>query len=144
MSLLDGKVAVVTGAGRGIGRAIAFAFADAGASVVCSARSESQIAQTSATIASSSGRSNHFVAVALFAHAVGSFGGLDIVLAGAGVPGETASVESSDPESWRDTIEVNLVGGYNTARAAIPALRQSGAGKIVFVGSGMGHRSAPS
>jgi 3-oxoacyl-[acyl-carrier protein] reductase len=150
--VLDGKVAVVTGAGRGIGRAIALAYADAGASVVCSARSAAQIERTAATIASNGDRSNHFVAdvsdmasaVALFAHAVRSFGGLDIVLASAGVPGETASVEASDPQSWRGTIEVNLVGGYNTARAAIPALRQSSAGKIVFLGSGMGHRGAPS
>src|SRR6266478_9263418 len=148
--VLDGKVAVITGAGRGIGRAIALAYAHAGASVVCSARSESE--KTVATITSKGGRGTHCVAdvtdlastAALFAHAVESFGGLDIVIANAGTPGESACVESSEPDSWRNTIDVNLVGGYHTARAAIPALRQRGVGKIIFIGSGMGHRGAPS
>jgi len=149
--LLDGKVAVITGAGRGIGRAIAIAYAHAGASVVCSARSESEIKETAATITSKGGCSTHCVTdvtdvastTALFAHVVKSFGGLDIVVANAGTAGETASVEASEPDSWRATIDVNLVGGYHTARAAIPALRRRGAGKIIFIGSGMGHRGAP-
>ena len=150
--VLDGKVAVITGAGRGIGRAIALAYAHAGASVVCSARSESEIKQTAATITSNGGRSTHQVTditdaastAALFARAVQSFGGLDIVVANAGIAGETAFVELSQPDDWRNTINVNLVGGYYTARAAIPALRQRGSGKIIFIGSGMGHRGAPS
>ena len=150
--VLDGKGAVITGAGRGIGRAIAFAYAHAGAGVVCAARSESEIKETAATITSKGGRSTHCVtdvtdlasAAALFAHVVQSFGGVDIVIANAGTPGASAFVEFSKPDSWRDTIDVNLIGGYHTARAAIPALRQRGTGKIIFIGSGMGHRGAPS
>jgi 3-oxoacyl-[acyl-carrier protein] reductase len=150
--VLDGKVAVITGAGRGIGRAIAIAYAQAGAGVVCSARSESEVNATAETITRKGGRSTHCVAdvtdaastAGLFAHAVGFFGGVDIVIVNAGIPGESAATESTDPNSWRNTIEANLIGGYHTARAAIPALRQRGEGKIVFIGSGMGHRGAPS
>jgi 3-oxoacyl-[acyl-carrier protein] reductase len=149
--VLDGKVAVITGAGRGIGRAIAIAYAHAGASVVCSARSESEIMETAGTITAEGGRTIHCVADvtdvastgALFAHAKASFGAVDIVVANAGTPGDTASVELSEPGSWRNAVEVNLIGGYHTARAAIPALRQRAAGKIIFIGSGMGHRGAP-
>jgi 3-oxoacyl-[acyl-carrier protein] reductase len=150
--VLDGKVAVVTGAGRGIGRAIAVAYARAGANVICAARSESEIRDTATTITRQGGRGTHFVtdiadaagATRLFACAVQSFGGLDIVIANAGIPGESVCVESTDPESWRDTIAVNLIGSYHTARAAIPCLRERGAGKIIFIGSGMGHRGVPS
>jgi len=149
---LIGKVAVVTGAGRGIGRAIALAYAHAGARVVCSARSEPEIRETAAIIESEGGCGTHWMTdvtdiastAALFTHVVDSFGGLDIVVANAGIPGESALVEMSAPDNWRHTIDVNLVGSYHTAKAAIPALRQRGSGKIIFIGSGMGHRGVPS
>src|SRR6516164_1190763 len=113
--VLDGKVAVITGAGRGIGRAIAIAYAQAGASVVCSARSETEINATAETITRKGGRSIHCVAdvtdaastAGLFTHAVRFFGAVDIVIANAGIPGESAAAESTDPDSWRNTIEVN-------------------------------------
>src|SRR5438309_7760902 len=106
--VLDGKVAVVTGAGRGIGRAIALAYAQAGAGVVCSARSEDEIKQTAATIISNGGRSTYCVTditdaastAALFGHAVKVFGGLDIVVANAGTTGASVFVEMSEPENW--------------------------------------------
>ncbi|HEY7244009.1 MAG TPA: SDR family oxidoreductase [Xanthobacteraceae bacterium] len=150
--MLMGKVVVITGAGRGIGRAIAVAYANAGASIVCSARSDSEIRETAAIIGSTGGCATHWVTDvtdlasidALFAHVVDSFGGLDIVVANAGIPGESARVEVSAPDNWRNTLDVNLIGSYHTARAAIPALRQRGSGKILFIGSGMGHRGVPS
>jgi 3-oxoacyl-[acyl-carrier protein] reductase len=63
------------------------------------------------------------------------------VVINAGI-GEGQSVEESDPELWRRTIEVNLLGAYYCAQAAIPALRKRGAGKIITLGSGLGHRGA--
>ena len=69
-----------------------------------------------------------------------TFGGLDILVINAGVLGETRHVEDSDPTAWCTTLEVNLLGAYYCAQAAIPALKQRGAGKIITVGSGLGHR----
>ncbi len=147
-SSLDGKVAVITGAGRGIGRAIALAYARAGASVVCSARSEGEIVETAAMIGEAGGASLALTAnvsdyddtVALFRRASEVFGGIDIVVANAGVASDLRRIEDSDPAEWRKTIDINLTGAYHTAHAAIPYLRRRGAGKIIMVGSGQRNR----
>lgn len=151
MMSLQGQVAVITGAGRGIGRAIALGFAQAGAAVVCSARSQAQIDETVARIGQAGGRAISVVAdvaswpavEALFAEAERVFGGVDVVLVNAGASPQNVPVADSDPLLWQQTIAVNLLGAYHTARAAIVPLRRRGSGKILFVGSGMGHRSAP-
>ena len=148
---LQGQVAVITGAGRGIGRAIALGFAQAGAAVVCSARSQAQIDETVARIGQAGGRAISVVAdvaswpavEALFAEAERVFGGVDVVLVNAGAAPQNVPVADSDPLLWQQTIAVNLLGAYHTARAAIAPLRRRGSGKILFVGSGMGTRRAP-
>jgi 3-oxoacyl-[acyl-carrier protein] reductase len=148
---LKGKVAVITGAGRGIGRAIALAYAKAGACVVCSARSEAEIDETVRQITAADGQAiahaadvvDYAAVVALFERASKRFGGIDIVVANAGVAVEQRLIENSDPRLWRKTVDVNLTGAYHTAHAAIPHLRKRGAGKIVLVGSGQRNRAAP-
>lgn len=143
---LEGRTAVVTGAGRGIGRAIALGFAGAGASVVCSARSAAEIAETVASIEAAGGSACAVQAdvadlpsmVALYAQAVQRFGSLDIVVGNAGVGGPRGgTIESVDPAAWTAAIQINLIGAFHTAHAAIPHLRARGGGKIIFVGSGM-------
>ena len=146
---LQGKVALVTGAGRGIGRAIAAAYADAGASVGCSSRTLSEIENTVADI---TGRGGQALGVqadvtqeesvkAMVDSVVEAFGGIDILVNNAGANFTWREVDESDSEKWKATIDVNLLGTYYCAKMAIPALKQRGGGKIIIVGSGAGHRS---
>ncbi len=148
---LQGKVAVVTGAGRGIGKAIALAYAREGAAVCCAARSQSQIDATAAEIRQAGGRSlavqtdvTQWAAVdKLFQATAAAFGGVDIVVINAGAQYDRRPVEDSIPADWLATLGVNLIGAYYCAKAAIPHLKQRGAGKIITVGSGIGHRGMP-
>jgi 3-oxoacyl-[acyl-carrier protein] reductase len=148
---LQGKVVVVTGAGRGIGRAIALGYAAAGAIVCCSSRTRTQIDETVAAVLAQGGQAlgisadvtDHASVNSLFAETEKAFGRLDIVVGSAGDAVENKLVEESDPLKWKQVIETNLIGAFHTAHAAIPLLRRSGGGKILFIGSGMGHRSGP-
>jgi 3-oxoacyl-[acyl-carrier protein] reductase len=146
--VLNGKVAVITGAGRGIGKAIAIAYARAGASVVCAARTIVEIEAVVKEITSYGGKA---IAIKtdvtcaesvneLFRQAAGRFEGIDIVVINAGGNYDRETVETSDIENWRKTMEVNLFGAYYCTQAAIPFLKQRGSGKIITIGSGLGHR----
>lgn len=138
-SQLTGKVAVVTGAGRGIGKAIALAFAKAGAVVSCAARTVNEIQETEREIKENGGQAlaiqtdvTQLKSVEnLFRKTVECFGGIDIVVINAGVNYDRRTVEESVPEDWKMTLEVNLIGAYNCAHIAIPYLKQRGAGKII-------------
>lgn len=145
--VLNGKVAVITGAGRGIGKAIAAGYAKAGAAVVCAARSEAEITETANEISKSGGRA---IAVKtdvtscesvknMFDRAAEQFGGIDILVINAGANYDRKTVEDSDPENWKRTMELNLFGAYYCARSVIPYLKRRGAGKIITIGSGLGH-----
>ncbi len=148
---LRGKVAVITGAGRGIGRAIALAYANAGASVVCGARSRSEIDETVSMIEAAGGMATacavdvgDYAAVQqLFAHANQAHGGVDIVVGNAGVGGQGRRLQNADPAKWANTIQVNLVGAFHTVHAAIPLLRARGSGKIILIGSGSRKGAGP-
>ena len=150
--VLSGKVAIVTGAGRGIGKAIAVGYAAAGSAVCCVARTESEIAQTVVDIRRDGGMATSVQAdvtdydsvVHAFGTAISEFGGVDIVVINAGGNlDHSRDVEHGSPEQWTDTVQLNLIGSYHTARAAIPHLKERGAGKIIAIGSGLGHRGRP-
>jgi 3-oxoacyl-[acyl-carrier protein] reductase len=146
--VLQGKVAVVTGAGRGIGRAIALAYAKAGADIVCAARTYAEILKTEDDIKASGGNA---IAVEtdvtcidsvknMFETAAGRFGGIDILVINAGANYDRQTVEDSDLENWKRTMDVNLYGAYYCVKSVIPFMKQRGAGKIITIGSGLGHR----
>ncbi len=145
---LAGKGAVITGAGRGIGRSIAAGFARAGASVCCAARTKSDLEGIVAEIREEGGTAISFqtdvaeweAVEELFDFADSELEGIDIVVLNAGANLDRKSVEESDPAVWEATLHTNLFGAYYCAKAAIPALKRRGSGKIITVGSGMGHK----
>ena len=145
------QVALITGAGRGIGRAIAYAYARAGIAVVCAARSGDEIDHVVDTIRADGG---HAQAVAcdvtdsaqidtLCRQAYERWQRLDILVVNAGMQGEHKPVADNALEAWRAVIELNLVAAMAQCRAAIPYLRRSGGGKILFMGSGVGRLAVP-
>ena len=148
---LAGKVVLVTGGGRGIGRATALALAGAGADVAVAARSEGEIAAVADEVRALGRRAlavacdvTRFDACqATVERVVGELGRLDVLVANAGGAEEHRPVLDSDPERWAWTVSVNLIGVYHCCRAALPALVAAGGGKIVTIGSGMGHAPVP-
>lgn len=147
---LQGRKALITGAGSGIGRAVALAYAQAGAAVACVSRNADHLRETAALIEAAGGRALALPADVCDAAAMQAqcrvaeqaFGGIDLVFGAAGESNATTTVELSDPAAFRRTLEINLFGSFNTAHAAIPAMKRSGGGQMIFVGSGMGHRAA--
>jgi 3-oxoacyl-[acyl-carrier protein] reductase len=147
---LAGRVAVVTGSARNIGRAIALAFAEAGAAVVVSARRSSQEAEAVAgEIRTSGGRAvaaladvgDPASAAALIETAVREFGRLDILVNNASVRRETdlATLEYAE---WRDILATTLDGAFLCSRAALPHLIAAGGGSIVNIGGLSAHTGA--
>jgi NAD(P)-dependent dehydrogenase (short-subunit alcohol dehydrogenase family) len=135
---LGGRAAVVTGATSGMGRAIALVFAREGAAVVVSGRDAERGAAVAEQITAAGGRAA-FVAgdVArpetserLVAECRHRFGRVDLAVANAGVLG-LGSVMDLSPESWRQTLAVNLDSVFYLMRAAIPAMKEAGGGAIV-------------
>jgi 3-oxoacyl-[acyl-carrier protein] reductase len=147
---LAGRIAVITGAGRGIGRAIAVGYAAEGAHVIAASRTASDLDSLVDEIVAAGG-----VATAvptdvtaradvdrLFS-ACDPLGGVDIVVLNAGGMPTRGGVADSDVEGWRAMFDLNLFAAYLCARAAIPRLRARGGGNVLLVGSGVGHRGTP-
>ena len=145
---LHKRVAVITGAGRGIGKAIALSFAREGAAICCVSRTEAEIKTTALEISDVGGRGiaiqadvcNYESVQTMYQSAAGQLGGIDIVVINAGTNLDRRTVESSIVADWHKTLETNLFGAYNSAKAAIPYLKERGGGKIITLGSGIGHR----
>lgn len=143
MGFLDNKVAVVTGATKGIGRAIAQGLAAEGASVVICGREESSTQQAVNELATATGgklagracdvRQRSEVA-ALFALAETRFGGIDIVINNAGV-GIFSPVESLAVEDWHLMLETNLTGVFHCCQEALPRMKKRGGGYLIQIGS---------
>ena len=147
---LAGKVAIVTGAGRNIGRAIALTLARAGASVLVNARSNRTEADAVAReIGSARGRATVHIgdvadakAMAAMADtAVAGFGRIDILVNNAALRREKPFAEM-DYAEWREILDVTLDGAFHCTKACLPALRNSGAGTIVNIGGLSAHTGA--
>jgi 3-oxoacyl-[acyl-carrier protein] reductase len=143
---LAGRVALVTGAGRNIGRAIALSLADAGAAVVLNARSSRSEIEA---VASEIKESLPFIADVTDDAAVRKmieatlkrFGRLDILVNNAALRA-VEPIESIDLKRWREVTGVILDGAWNCARASLEALKKSGGGSIVNIGGLSAHTGA--
>ena len=151
-SRLQGKVAVVTGGGRGIGRAIACAFAAEGADLLLAARSAKELDAVADEIRAL-GRKVLSVpadvtlrpSVDALAGAVRTeFGRLDILVNNAGGSLEHKGILDSDPDLWIEDVTINCISAYLVSRALLPLMIESGGGRVINVGSGMGHRPTAS
>jgi 3-oxoacyl-[acyl-carrier protein] reductase len=147
---LAGKVAVVTGAGRNIGRAIAFSLAEGGASILVNARSNRAEAETVAgeIIARGHKAQVHIGDVAEVADveamvdtAVRHFGRIDILVNNAALRREKPFAEMSYAE-WREIMNVTLDGAFHCVKACLPFLRKSGSATIVNIGGLSAHTGA--
>jgi NAD(P)-dependent dehydrogenase (short-subunit alcohol dehydrogenase family) len=148
---LEGKVAVVTGSTRGIGRAIAEALIDQGIAVVISSRRQHDVDRAvkecrrpgKGKVAGLVCDVREYPQVQrLMDFAVGEFGGLDILVNNAGVS-TTASVADLKPEEWQEIIGTNLTGVFYCCHEAIPKMRSRGGGYIINIGSLAGVHAHP-
>jgi NAD(P)-dependent dehydrogenase (short-subunit alcohol dehydrogenase family) len=140
------KVALVTGAGSGIGRAAALHLSAQGFSVGLLGRTESELNDVAREIGAASGSAKADVAdETAMRHAVTAlvedFGRLDVVVANAGVNGVWAPIDELKPSEWDDTIRINLRGTYLTVHASVPHLKAAGGGSIVIISSINGTRT---
>ncbi len=141
---LTGHVALVTGGGRGLGRAFAQALSEAGAVVAVTARSEDQLADTVKLIEGSGGRAIAIVGDASDPQSVEQavtaveeqLGPVDILVNNAGAPGELKEEWLTDPDEWWRTIEINLRGPYMFTRRTLPGMIERGRGRIINISSG--------
>ncbi len=152
---LDGKVAIVTGAGRGLGRQMAIALASAGADVVCAARTAEQVERTAEDIRALGRRAvaqptdvrDSAQCDALIARAASEFGRVDIMLSNAGIGdmlGANAELWDIADGDWRDTLDVNLSSAFFCARAASKQMVAEGHGGVIInLASGTALRAYP-
>jgi 3-oxoacyl-[acyl-carrier protein] reductase len=142
---LQGKVALVTGAGRNIGRAIALALADAGASVVVNARNSREEIESVASqingLAVLADVADEKAVEKMIRSTLERFGRLDILVNNAAVRA-VEPIESIDLKRWREVTGVILDGAWNCVHASLEALKKSGAGSIVNIGGLSAHTGA--
>lgn len=147
MKILNGKIAIITGASSGIGYETAKLFASEGAHVVVAARRQDELDKLVAEIEAAGGKAvalagnvaDESYAKALVELAEGAFGGLDIGFNNAGINGEMGPTSDISLEGWQDTLNVNLTGAFLGAKYQIPAMQKRGAGSLIFTSTFVGY-----
>jgi NAD(P)-dependent dehydrogenase (short-subunit alcohol dehydrogenase family) len=157
MDMIDGSqqalsnfVAIITGAGSGVGRATAMALAAAGATPVLLGRTPEALEETARLVTDAGGRSVVIPAdvtdeaqiVTAFTEAVTVLGGIDAAILSAAI-GRNGPIETYELADWEATIATNLTGPFLCAKAAIPHLRKRGGGHIIAISSGAGKQGYP-
>ena len=149
MGRLEGKAAIVTGAGSGIGRASALLFANEGARVLAVDRDEPGLKETLLRCAKPASAMTAFAAdvgdeaavKALVGRAVERFGGIDVLYANAGISGGLTPFFEQTVEQWREVLRVNLIGPFLAIKHAAPHMIARGRGSIVLTASVAGLRA---
>lgn len=144
---LTQKVALITGAGSGIGKATALLMAREGAKVVVISRTDDEVNQTAAEIEQAGGEALSITAdiadaqamQQVYAEVERQYGRLDIVFANAGINGVWAPLDELEPDEWQKTININLTGTFLTVKYALPMLKRQG-GAIIITSSVNGTR----
>lgn len=150
--LLKNKVAVLTGIGPGMGRAIALGLAREGASIAMGARTESYLMEVAReaealgakVVAMPTDLGDESACRALVESAIERFGGVDILIQNGADTGDAALVGDADIERWRLTMERNLFSALFLFKACLPAMKQRGDGRVILVNSGAGNNKPPS
>jgi len=134
------RVAVVTGGGGGIGRAVALALSEQGWNVVVAGRTQSSLDETVAALTTDGlavqcDVANEESVEKLFASAIDTFGSVDLLFNNAGIAAPAKPVDELDVSAWNDLMAINLTGSFLCARAAFRQMRKQGSGRIINNGS---------
>jgi NAD(P)-dependent dehydrogenase (short-subunit alcohol dehydrogenase family) len=148
---LKDKVAIITGASRGIGLAIAQAYAASGAKLVLASRKQAGLDEAAELIRAAGGEVLAVAAhtgdpqavTSLVARAVEAFGGVDILVNNAGTNPHFGPILNSEDSHWQKTIEVNLLGYFHMVQACVENMKSRGGGKIINVASVAGIHPQP-
>ncbi|MFN8490106.1 MAG: glucose 1-dehydrogenase [Caldilineaceae bacterium] len=145
---LTNKVALITGASRGIGTAIAIAYAAAGAKVVLSSRKQGDLDEVAAQIKAAGGEAlavathtgDDAAVQALVEHAINTFGGVDVLVNNAATNPHFGPIMTSEMSHWDKILDVNVKGYFRMAKACVVSMRARGGGKIINMASVAGRQ----